>query len=90
MIKCSLLNSAQVHTCRQSLHSVVDGVSGLFGAAVELLHLNGLNFAVLLQIKDLKVSGEKGNDVGRGSHGVGDVCQSCGQNNNELKNAEKL
>lgn len=79
-----------VHTCGQSLHSVIDGMSRLLCAAVKLFHLNGLNFAVHLQIKNLKVPGEKGDNLRRGVLHMTDVCKAFDQNNNMLRNAKKL
>lgn len=90
MIQLTPVKNEQRRTCRQSLHSVVDGMSRLFCAAVKLLHLNGLNFAVLLQIKDLKVPREKGDDVGRGVHCMSKVCEAFDRNNNMLSNSKNL
>lgn len=71
-----LVKNEQILTRRQPLHCVVHGVSRLFCAAVKLIHLNGLNFAVLLQIKGLKVPGGERDDVGRGVHCVTKVCKA--------------
>lgn len=89
MTKCTQVNYKQSRTCRQPLHSVVDAMSRLFCAAVKLLHFNGLNFAILLQIKDLKVPREEGDDVGRGVHRMSKVCKAF-NHNNKSSNAKKL
>lgn len=70
------IKNEQHHTCRQHLHSVIDGMSRFFCAVVKALHFYGLNFAILLQIIDLKVPREKGDDVGRGVHCMGKVCKA--------------
>lgn len=74
-------NIKQFNTCGQPLQSVVDSMSRLLCAAVILLHLNRLNFPILLQIKGLEVPREKRDDVGWGGHCMGNVCKACEQNN---------
>lgn len=83
------MNSQLFLTCRQCLQSVVDGVRRLFRAAVKRLHLKGLNFAGWLQIKDLKVSREEGDDFRRGVHRMSKVFEPFEQNDNELSNAKR-
>lgn len=64
-------------------------MSWFLGARMELLHLNGLNFAIFLQIIDLNVTREKWYEARRTVRCIRNVNQAFDCKNNRISNFKK-
>lgn len=78
--RSSRSSSRRVLTCRKCLQRIVEGVCRLLRAAVERLHLKGLDLPAQLQVKHLDVSRQEGLDADLLAHGVADVGETCEYN----------
>lgn len=61
-------------------------MSWFLGARMELFHLNGLNFAIFLQIIDLNVTREKWYEARRTVHCIRNFNQAFDCKNNRISN----